>query len=452
MMELSEKFIENMSGMLRGEASRFFASMEEEPTRGIRFRAGYEAAKAAFDADISGAVPWAENAFYLSNGSKAGQHPFHDMGAYYLQEPSAMAPAALLAPAEGEMVLDLCAAPGGKTTQLAAYMRGRGVLIANEPIQKRAQILSRNVERMGVANAAVISEYPDKIARALPEFFDAVLVDAPCSGEGMFRRRPETVSEWTEASPRLCAERQAEIMDCAARLTRAGGRLVYSTCTYNETENEQTVLSFLSRHSDFHLQPFSLGGLGEAKDGYMHIFPHRVRGEGHFLALLIKDGSGGEAAPTARYKLPDKESERLYRTFWQDNFTSHPPKAYCIGKTLFACPEEMPALDGLHVLRLGLTLGEVKTGRFEPSHSLALSGLAAFARRKYEVTLPTAIACQRGEGFFAENTENGWTLLTLSGLPLMLAKCVDGQMKNHYPKGLRISNRGRDEWENDAGV
>ncbi|MDD2648011.1 MAG: RsmF rRNA methyltransferase first C-terminal domain-containing protein [Eubacteriales bacterium] len=452
MTELKKSFIENMNGMLKEEASRFFSAMKEAPTRGIRVRSGYEGALSAFPQDVIGAVPWAKGGFYLSAGSMAGQHPYHDMGAHYLQEPSAMAPAALLMPREGERVLDLCAAPGGKTTQLADYMRGSGLLVANEPVQKRALVLSRNVERMGVQNAVVISEMPQKIAECLPEFFDAVLVDAPCSGEGMFRRHPEAIAEWTEDSPRLCAERQSGILDAAAKMLRAGGRLVYSTCTYNEIENEGTVLSFLARHEDFHLAPFALEGLGTAGAGYMHIFPHKVRGEGHFMALIIKDGESPHRAHSSGLKTPDKESAGLFQAFWRENFTSAAPAALMFGRSLLSCPADMPPLAGLHVLRAGLTLGEIKPGRFEPSHALALSALSGAAKRKYEVTLPQAIACQRGESFFADGAENGWTLLTLGGLPLMFSKCVDGQMKNHYPKGLRVSNRARDEWENDTGV
>lgn len=282
MTELPQAFLSQMAAQLKGEMAAFLRTYDEPYQRGLRVNPWKRPTR--LPEDCGERVPWEENGHYLALTSTAGADVLHEAGAWYLQEPSAMLPAAVLNAQPGEHVLDLCAAPGGKSTQSGLRMGGQGVLVCNEPVWERAKILSQNIERMGIPNALVVSAYPDQLAQRWPEAFDAIQVDAPCSGEGMFRRHPETRAEWSPESPAGCAKRQAEILDCAAEMLRPGGRMVYSTCTMNRTENEDTVDAFLSRHADFSAEAFSLPG-ADAPDGMLTCYPHRMKGEGHFVRI-----------------------------------------------------------------------------------------------------------------------------------------------------------------------
>ena len=291
MNTLPEAYIVQMKRLL-GEAG-FFAyenSLSQPVTRALRVNLllcpdGNPPAKIE---GMGERVPWAAGAYFVEGDARPGLSPLHEGGLFYLQEPSAMTAVTALDPKPGEKVLDLCAAPGGKSTQIAALMAGQGLLVSNEPVPSRAQILSRNIERMGVRNAVVTSAYPQELAPHFTGFFDRILVDAPCSGEGMFRRQPEARDEWTENAPRGCADRQMEILSEAAKMLAPGGRMVYSTCTFNDTENEDVLARFLALHPEFSLVPFSLPSLPQAKEGYLHLYPHEMRGEGHFVSLLEK--------------------------------------------------------------------------------------------------------------------------------------------------------------------
>ena len=293
MPELKTAFIANMRALLGEEAGAFFRALEEAPSLALRPHRGMEAAEPF----IEGAVPWAEGGFYLRPGARPGASVAHWAGAFYLQEASAMLPAAALKARPGERVLDLCAAPGGKSSQIALAMGGEGALVANEVDAARARVLSANLERLGVTNAVVLNETPARLAARWPGYFDAVLVDAPCSGEGMFRRDPQSREAWTDAAPRGCRKRQGEILDAAAKLVRPGGRLLYSTCTFNGEENEGSVADFLQHHADFAPEEFALPGLGASRGGMLRIWPHRARGDGQFAALLRRAGEDGGDGP-----------------------------------------------------------------------------------------------------------------------------------------------------------
>ncbi|MBR1822144.1 MAG: RsmB/NOP family class I SAM-dependent RNA methyltransferase, partial [Clostridia bacterium] len=292
MVPLQPEFLNNMREMLGDEYPAFLRALNAPPALALRLnprRAGAEAAAADF---IDGQVPWAIWGRYLRADAslKPGGSIAHAAGAFYMQEASAMASAAVLDAQPGEVILDLCAAPGGKSTQIAAALEGLGLLVSNDPEPARAKTLAGNLERMGTANSLVVNALPDRLAAAWPEYFDAVLVDAPCSGEGMFRRDPDSRAEWSPASPEGCAKRQAEILDQAAKLLRPGGRLVYSTCTFNSLENEGSVRGFLARHPDFSPEDFALPVVGGSEAGMLRLWPHRVRGDGHFVAKLRKAG------------------------------------------------------------------------------------------------------------------------------------------------------------------
>ena len=284
-------FLDECREILKDEFPAFLRALALPPRRALRLnpqRNGAEQAAAPFLPDGAPRVPWEPLGRYLAADAKPGAGIAHAAGAFYLQDASAMAPVAALDPRPGERVLDLCAAPGGKSGQIAARLNGRGFLLSNEIEFSRARILLGNLERLGVTNAFVTSAPAEALARVLPAFFDRVLVDAPCSGEGMFRRDPEAASQWSPDAPAGCAARQTAILNDAARMVRPGGKLVYSTCTFNRLENEGTVREFLRAHPDFEPDAFDLPGVGTSRDGCLRLWPHRIEGEGHFLARFTR--------------------------------------------------------------------------------------------------------------------------------------------------------------------
>lgn len=424
-----EGFIEQLTPLLGASLPDFLRQYELPPLRGVRTRPGCPPPPEATQP-----VPWAENGWYLPLYSTAGNHPLHEAGAWYLQEPSAMTAAAVLHPLPGERVLDLCAAPGGKSTQLAAFMQGQGTLICNEPNLSRAQILSRNIERMGVTNAAVTVAYPENLSPKFGHFFDKILVDAPCSGEGMFRRHPETREQWNPASPAGCAQRQQFILQHAAQMLAPGGVLVYSTCTMNRTENDDVVQDFLANHPDFTLEPFSLPGLPE-NDGTLHVWPHQVQGEGHFVARLRKTGEGKPAqAVSGQFSMPAKDAQTAAQSFLKEHMVLPCCPNGMFGEHLVQLPAELPVLQGIKVLRVGLQLGFMKGKIFFPDHALAL---AVPARKTLPVDIEAARAYLAGNPLPVEETIKGFLTPTLNGMALGWGKASDGSLKNHYPKGLR---------------
>ena len=428
MSGLPQAFLDRMAARLGDAYPAFLASYDAPYTRGIRMNSLKPCL--AVVPGVEDAVPWEPQGRYLSIDSPAGKLPLHEAGAYYLQEPSAMLPAAILDPQPGERVLDLCAAPGGKSTQLGLRMASQGLLVCNEPVFKRAQVLSQNIERMGITNALVVSALPAQLAARWPGAFDAIQVDAPCSGEGMFRRHPETREEWSPESPAGCAKRQADILDCAALMVRPGGRIVYSTCTLNATENEETVAAFCDRHPDFSLRAFHLPG-ADAPSGLLTCYPHLMRGEGHFAALLVRKGAVQPSdLPSDRsLKQPDKAQRQALRDFISDA----PEPTALLGDTMVHLPD-CPDLRGLKVLRAGLHLGELKGKVFRPDHAWAVSACPPDMPR-IELEEAQARAYLAGETLSYDG--RGWVLPSFAGLPLGWGKIADGILKNHYPKELR---------------
>ena len=431
MNQLPKVFVDRMAAQLQDELPAFLRTYEEPYQRGIRLNPLKAVDGTHLPEGLLEAVPWEPTGHYLSLDSKAGADILHEAGAWYLQEPSAMIPAAVLNAQPGEHILDLCAAPGGKTTQNALRMAGQGMIVCNEPIGDRARILSRNVERMGVTNAIVVSAWPEKLADVWPEAFDAIQCDAPCSGEGMFRRHPETRDEWNPESPAGCAKRQGDILDSAAVMLRPGGRMVYSTCTLNKIENEGVVEAFLLRHPDFELMPIELPGLS-APQGMLTIYPHRIKGEGHFVALLRRKGDGRAVWQTASPKnAPDKAAMKVLQEFLPGQQAN-----LFFGNELRYCPDfpELSKAKGVTVLRSGLHLGTVKGKVFIPDHAWAVSN-AAPAVPRVHLTEEEAWLYLNGQVIPADG--KGWVLACYAGLPLGWGKVSEGMMKNHYPKGLR---------------
>mgnify|MGYP005774755757 CR=1 FL=1 len=437
MPELKPGFIANMRALLGEEAGAFFRALEEAPTLALRPHRGMEAAEPF----IEGAVPWAAGGFYLRPGARPGASVAHWAGAFYLQEASAMLPAAALKARSGERVLDLCAAPGGKSSQIALSMGGEGVLVANEVDAARARVLAANLERLGVTNAVVLNETPARLAARWPESFDAVLVDAPCSGEGMFRRDPQSREAWTDAAPRGCRKRQGEILEAAAKMVRPGGRLLYSTCTFNGEENEGSVADFLQAHADFAPEDFALPGLGASRGGMLRIWPHRARGDGQFVARLRKAGDSPlESVPAQK---ADPAARALLDALHATAVHALPAplmRARLSGGRLFAVPARAPETDGMRVLSSGTALLRVEKNRVEPEHALAMALAPGGALRVATLCEAEARAFLAGEALAREG-EPGWTLATYAGLPLGWGKQSGETLKNHLPKGLRRALR-----------
>ncbi len=420
--------MERMKAQLGAEFPAFLESLERPRAVALRFNPlkGKDLTLPFLREPVS----WEPEGFYFDPDSRPALHPFHDAGLYYLQEASAMAPVALLDPQPGEAVCDLCAAPGGKTTQIAGRLLGRGFLLSNEIHPKRAKILSGNVERMGVPNALVTNERPKTLADRFPGFFHRVLVDAPCSGEGMFRKEAAAVTDWSPETVKMCAQRQEEILEEAAKMLRPGGRLVYSTCTFSPEENEQVVAAFLTAHPDFSPAQVSGPWFQPTENGGFRLWPHKLRGEGHFAAVLQKNsGEMGAFSPVSGENAP----KALTQTLESLGFSLGEGRLLSFGDTWFQVPEAMPDLRGLRVLRPGLELGTVKKDRLEPAHALALH--LKTCPRVVDLEGEAVSRYLRGETIPC--AQKGWCLVRVGGFSLGWGKGDGVQLKNHYPKGLR---------------
>ena len=427
---LPERFLQRMRAQLGEEYEEFLNSLERPRAVALRFNPlKGEAPRLPFVGDP---VPWEPEGYYYDPEARPGLHIYHEAGVYYLQEASAMAPVQLLSPQPGEKICDLCAAPGGKTTQIAGRMLGEGFLLCNEINPKRAKILSRNIERMAVPNALVTNEHPERLAQRFEGFFDRVLVDAPCSGEGMFRKEEAAVTDWSQETVEMCAHRQAEILHSAAQMVRPGGRLVYSTCTFAPEEDEMAVAAFLSEHPEFEPEILDAPWFVPVKNGGHRMWPHKLLGEGHFAAVLKK--TAGEEPD-----IPELSGEKLpkeWLSFAKELDIRLPAgKAVSFGQNLFWAPEEMPNLKKLKVMRPGLELGTVKKDRFEPAHALALWLKECRNTESYDPDSSEIKAYLHGD--VIPSGKQGWCLIKAGDYSIGWGKGDKTQLKNHYPKGLR---------------
>ncbi|PLR98885.1 RsmF rRNA methyltransferase first C-terminal domain-containing protein [Bacillus sp. T33-2] len=454
-MDLPTEFKQKMTRLLQEEAGPFFSTYEQPKASGLRINP-LKISQKEWD-KLSPfplkKIPFVHGGYYYEpDETQPGKHPYHQAGLYYIQEPSAMFVAGQLAPAPGERVLDLCAAPGGKTTQLAGMMENKGMLVANEINPKRAKALSENIERLGVTNTIVLNEAPAKLAGIFAGYFDKILVDAPCSGEGMFRKDGDAVRFWSEDHMIDCSILQRDILKSAYSMLKEGGILVYSTCTFSPEENEQSVERFLADLPDIELveikkeNGIAPGNPDWSNTGLMELektarlWPHLLRGEGHFTAKFRKSGVSGASkvksftsnAPRSQIKDFDRFKEMNLSGVSYDNY-------FLAGQQIYSLPGDAFDLKGLKVVRPGLHLGEFKKNRFEPNHSLAIALSAENAKNIYSVSSTGDDWLRYLKGnTFSTGLDRGWILITVDGFPIGWGKEAKGIIKNFYPKGLRI--------------
>ena len=483
------KFLHEMQELLGAEYEAFLASYDGDHYRGIRCNT-LKTTPDVFEKKVpfvSGKVTWTDNGYYTNEEEQPAKHPYYFAGLYYIQEPSAMLPAALLDVRPGDRVLDLCAAPGGKTTELGAKLKGRGILVSNDISASRAKALVKNVELFGIKNAVVVSEAPEKLAERFEGYFDKILVDAPCSGEGMFRKVHSIAKNWEQYGSQYYADIQRTVLPAAVKMLRPGGLMLYSTCTFSKLEDEDSVTFILQNFPDMEVadvidfdnpryegfvRGFSenteeCGNMTDAdsvSDGEsglektIRLFPHRIKGEGHYAALLRKKNPGSympeidyqhaifseaknlyDTRIRARYK---KISDEAFDFFEKIGFPIDASRLWVNDNKIFLLPEEMPDFSKLRVLRTGLFLGEMKTGRFEPSQSLAL----ALKADEYDNVLNLPIVDDRTvrylkcESIDIEDGEakDGYCLVLTDGYPLGWAKIDKGRLKNKYLPSWRL--------------
>ncbi len=467
-MELPVAFEERMKRILGNEYDAFFSALSgESAVKGLRVNPLRCSA-----ASLSAAVPFAltpidyvPGGFIVAEEAGAGKHPYHQAGAYYMQDPGAMATVAAIPSEfwqrEGLRILDLCAAPGGKTTQLAALCHGRGgVVLANEYVSARSRILAGNVERMGLDNVCVTNTDSGALVGRYPEAFDLVVVDAPCSGEGMYRKNDLAISEWSLENVAMCAERQTEILKNAAETVAPGGYLLYSTCTYSVEENERQVAALLSARPDFSLVPCDASVAAHTREGISEegavgdmrlcrrFYPHVSPGEGQFLALLRRAEAAlprGGSVKDAAVPL-GREEKTAAETFLKETL-GYVPKGLCrLGGNICLCPARISAglsLPPAGLVAVGVTVGEYRKGRIQPHHHFFMAYGERLARRLLLDPMDGQVAKYlAGEELTVSDAESGYAAVLVrlhdTAVPLGGGKLTGGRLKNYYPKGLRI--------------
>ena len=457
-MTLPVLFEQRMQQLLQDEYAAFLNGYQLPLRRGLRVntaKISVEAFLSIFPHPLT-PTPFSDNCFYLDAEHKAGSDPLHHAGAYYMQEPSATSAVSVLAPQPGERVLDMCAAPGGKSTQIATLIGKNGLLWSNEFVPARARILQQNLERWGTRNQVVSSKDTTPLCEGLRGYFDAVLVDAPCSGEGMFRKEPQALTEWSIDNVRLCASRQDEILNNAAKTVKSGGRIVYSTCTFAPEENEGVIFRFLDSHPDFVLEPICVdwGCPGfpaervqpfcpEVDNRFDLTYTRRILpqhgGEGHFIALLRHTGEDYRA--NSAYDYPAKDAYRTAaETLYQDCFTDVPNGCFATyGDQVRLLPDDLPNCNGLGVISAGVAVATVCKNRLEPTHSIFIASESNNCKQHidFSPTDPQLLAYLHGEEITGLQC-NGWTAVCVCGIPVGFGKASNGKLKNRYPKGLRL--------------
>lgn len=439
-VDLPDEFVQRMKSDLGSDFLPFINTYANSPVYSLRFNPLKMYSKLAYDKVIEEyttkeKVNWCETGYYSEPELAPGSSAYHHSGLIYIQEASAMSAVEKLDVQKGMKVLDMCAAPGGKSTQIAGKLMGEGLLVCNEPVPNRAKILSENIERLGVKNAIVTNEYPDKLAKYLQGFFDRILIDAPCSGEGMFRKNPDSCNEWSEGEVRLCADRDDDLLDMAVSMLAEGGKIVFSTCTFARAEDEESLIRFIQRHPDFEIE-------------YEHkIFPHEERGEGHFVGVLKHKAIDTAVKTNDRnFKNSAGALDKTYCKFLDDTFVAEvadgykdKSRIYQLEDRIYFLPEACFDFKKLHVLRVGMHMGNLLKGRFEPSHALGIATRPDEVKSHvdYEANDQQMEEYLKGSTLSVAPDNKGWTIVCVDGVSLGWGKAVNGTLKNHYPKGLR---------------
>lgn len=474
MQQLPEAFTTKYTHLLGDEAPAFFDTFDDQVQKAYRVNP-LKANPVVSDTPDNGLVPYGKWGHF---GAVSGHSVDHVTGVVYSQEPSAQFVGEVLQPKPGERVLDLAAAPGGKTTHLAAFMQQEGLLWANEIFMNRAKVLSENIERMGVQNSIVSSHAPAELSAKLPQFFDKILLDAPCSGEGMFRKNPAAVAQWHQDFPQELADLQREILREAMKMLRPGGQIVYSTCTFAPEEDEQMIAWLMQEYPEMQLVPIDKPAHTHVQDGRpawadqaytdgqttvsttadltvlegtARLWPQALQGEGHFAAKLEK---ATDATPTTAVVKPlvptplSRSQEKIFADFVATtlpdfDMTQHTLTLF--GDRLYLAPVGTPDISGMKILRLGLELGTFKKNRFEPAHALALALPPQAVSQTYAMTPDDWAQFVHGDVVRpAAPLQKGWVLMTANGNGAGWGRYVDGQIKNFFPKGLRFAVKAYD--------
>lgn len=456
-MNLPKEYLEAMKDMLGDEFEAYLDSFNDSRLYGLRINTLKISPEDFLKISPFNLkpIPWVDNGFYFSEEDKPAKHPYYFAGLYYIQEPSAMTPANVLPVEEGDIVFDMCAAPGGKTTELGAKLKNTGLLVTNDISNSRAKALLKNVEVFGIPNVCVLSEDPKKIAGRFTGFFDKVLIDAPCSGEGMFRKDNKLIKSWEKTGPQFYSKIQRDIILLGADMLKPGGKMLYSTCTFSKTEDEESVRYLLGNRPEMHLIDIP------EYEGYCHgftyddelkamnmqkcvrIFPHKMAGEGHFIALLEKDENAAEHYTAKRKPYNTKICQELEEFINSTAFPIDKSDIAIRDDKVYVISKDMAEDSGLRIMRGGLLLGELKKNRFEPSQAFAM----ALKKEQFGAVIDLPVSDERvvrylkGETIdvpeFDGKTKNGWNLFCVDGYPLGWGKFNKASLKNKYLAGWR---------------
>ncbi|TCT17008.1 NOL1/NOP2/sun family putative RNA methylase [Natranaerovirga pectinivora] len=452
-MKLPDKYEARMEALLKEEYQAYIESFNKDRYYGIRIntlKIQPDVFKKITKLKIK-EIPWAYNGFYYDKDQQPAKHPYYFAGLYYVQEPSAMTPANFLPIEEGDKVLDLCAAPGGKSTELGAKLNGTGLLISNDISHTRAKALLKNIELSGITNSIITSEPSENLLNHFPEYFDKILVDAPCSGEGMFRKDPNMIKSWENQGVEYYSAIQKDIIIQAGKMLKPNGLMLYSTCTFSPEENEEIIEHLLKEYPEFTIEklPMVEGfdiGKPEWVDGSeelkkcVRLWPHKIQGEGHFLALLKKQGnSNGIEKEGYKYSAKKKEYIEL-EEFINENLSIELDynRIEVIQEKVYYLPKDMPNVKGLRLLRTGWYLGEIKKKRFEPSQAFAMGLTSSEAKStiNFSINQDEVLRYLKGETLQVESSK-GWKLVCVDDYPLGWGKINNNVLKNKYYSGWR---------------
>lgn len=445
---LPQKFCDNMKMILGKEYKDYLDSFAKPSNTSLRINPFKTWIGFDFKEYNLRKIDWTENGYYYQN-TNAGKTIYHDSGLYYIQDASAMAVVELMNVKPHEKVLDLCASPGGKSTQIAEKLENTGLLVSNEIVPSRAKTLSFNIERMGITNTIVLNESVENISNNFPKFFDKVLVDAPCSGEGMFRKNHEAINEWEKTDIYSCSKRQLDILEKASNCVKSGGTLAYSTCTFNIEENEHVIAKFITLHPDFYITKsdkshYFSNGVDIRKyykdtnidtTNCVRLFPHLLECEGHFVCIMKRKEIDEIEYKNPKSNINNKTRDIVKKWCKENNISIDIDNLSAINDNIYQNPEFLINVKNLKFLRIGLHLGQINKDRFEPSHSLAMA-----LNKPKNIISVDKIDLQKyihGDILCRENIENGWYIISYENIPIGWGKNVNGTIKNYYPKGLR---------------